>query len=99
MESQPLSNRLLQKITFTIIFLGAHAAFANPLDGLKAKIDDFNTTLILIGISLTVTAFIFSLIAAKFGKGSIAGSLMVLGIGLAISFSKQLVNFMTTGVF
>jgi hypothetical protein len=99
MKSKGMSKHLLQKITFTIVFLSAHAAFANPLDSLKAKIDDFNTTLILIGISLTVTAFIFSLVAAKFGKGSVAGSLMVLGLGLAISFSKQIVTFMTSGVF
>ena len=80
------------------VVVTARTASANPLAGLVSKIDDFNSALITLGIALTVTGFIMACIAAKFGKGSVAGAMTILGLGVAISFSKQIVSFLTSGI-
>ena len=70
----------------------ASAAVAG-LDGLVAKIQEFNAWLITLGGALAVTGFIRVCLALLVGLGNAASAAVMLGGGLAIAAAPQIGGF------
>ena len=84
-------------IVVGILFV-ATPAWAQGLSGIAAKINSFNTEIILIGGALAVTGFLRAALAILMGLGSAASAAVMLAVGMAIAASPQIVGFFVSGV-
>ncbi len=76
------------------VLLTAELAMASAgLDGLVAKVTEFNGWLVTLGGALAVTGFIRVCLALLMGIGNAAGAVVMLGGGLAVAAAPQIVGF------
>jgi hypothetical protein len=93
----PALVRTYYALLAAVLVSGSDTAWAQVagLDGLVAKIQQFNGSLVLVGSALTVTGLIWALMSFTLGLAGGAKAIMCLIGGLGIAVAPQIVGFVT----